>query len=131
MVQMPHVLLAQLCGSLWAETNTPTPTGHPGREILTQPLSDKLSALLGSRENFLDALPCCQGLQETSWGWGGWAWHSTGLSCLGTLYLCSVLQQVVPPQHWCRLGALCSGVSTLIWGFLAFPPLLEDLAQSK
>lgn len=70
MVQMPHVLLAQLCGSLWAETNTPTPNGHPGHEILTQLLPDKLSALLGSRENFLDALPCCQGLQETSWGWG-------------------------------------------------------------
>jgi len=123
MVQMSHVLLAQLCGSLWAETNTPTPKGYPGHEILTQLLPDKLSALLGSRENFLDALPCCQGFRKPH-GAGG-----LGLvqywPLLSGHTLCSVLQQVAPPQHWCRQarGSLLWGLYTYL-GLLAFPPHL-------
>jgi len=50
-------------------------------------------------------------------GLGGWAWYSTGLSCLGTLCVLFSSRWLLHSTGVGRLGALCSGVSTLIWGF--------------
>ena len=113
--------------SLWAENPlsmaAANSEGHSGHKTLigSQPsLPANFSAHFGSRENFLNVLLCSLGLQETV-GLGA----ALAVSCLGLPHHppCSLTTAFSP-----ALGAgtqdLCSGVSTLVWGPLAFSPLL-------
>ena len=73
----------------------PAPEGLPGHKTLTRDFSVNLSAPLGNRENFLNALPRSQGLQETAWGGGRGC--STGVSGPEAPRLRSVLRRLPPP----------------------------------